>query len=133
MSKSSTTPGYAHHHEHHHKKERGFWLSLLLVIVFIRNIAGAIAIWIIRESQDETTAPLLITLLVVLALADVVSAVAMWLWKQWGFYLFLISSVAAGTVGLLMTGFLMMFIGAILPAAFLGYIMRIQNKWDAFD
>jgi len=133
MSKSSTTPGYAHHNEHHHKKERGFWLSLLLVIVFIRNIAGAIAIWGIRESQDETTAPLLITLLVVLALADVVSAVAMWFWKQWGFYLFLISSAVAGTVGLLMTGFLMMFIGAILPAAFLGYIMRIQNKWDAFD
>ncbi len=133
MSKSSSTPSYAHHHEHHHKRERGFWLSLLLVIVFIRNIVGAIVIWGIRESQDEITAPLLITLLVVLALADVVSAVAMWLWKQWGFYLFLISSAAAGTVGLFMTGFLMMFIGAILPAAILGYIMRIQNKWDAFD
>jgi len=133
MSKSSSTPKYAHQHEHHHKKERGFWLSFLLVIVFIRNIAGAIAIWGIRESQDETTAPLLITLLVILALADVVSAVAMWFWKQWGFYLFLISSAAAGTVGLLMTGFLLMIMGAILPPVILGYIIRLQNKWDMFD
>ncbi|GMQ79364.1 MAG: hypothetical protein BMS9Abin02_1948 [Anaerolineae bacterium] len=118
---------------HHHKRERGFWISFLLVVVFIRNIAGAIAIWGIRASQDETTTPWLITLLVVFALADVVAAVAMWFWKQWGFYLFLISSAAAGVVGLLMTGIPFIIIGAILPPAVLGYIIRIQNKWDAFD
>jgi len=129
MSKGSS----AHHHAHHHKRERGFWISFLLVVVFIRNIAGAIVIWGIRAGQDETTTPWLITLLVVLALADVVAAVAMWFWKQWGFYLFLISSAAAGVVGLLMTGIVYMIIGAILPPAFLGYIIRIQNKWNAFD
>ncbi len=129
MSKGSS----AHPHEHHHKRERGFWLSFLLIVVFIRNIAGAIAIWGIRESQDETTTPWLITLLVLLALADVIAAVAMWYWKQWGFYLFLISSAASGVVGMLMTGIPFIIIGAILPPAVLGYIIRLQNKWDAFD
>jgi hypothetical protein len=75
----------------------------------------------------------LITLLVVLALADVVGVVAMWVWKQWGFYLFLISTAAAGVVGLLMTGIFYLVISAMLPPAVLGYIIRLQNKWDAFD
>lgn len=128
MSKGTTK-----REKHHPKKERGFWLSFLLVIVFIRNIAGAIAILAIRDSQDETTTPILIALLIILALADVVSAVAMWFWKQWGFYLFLISSAIGGAVALLMTGIFYIIIGSLLPPAVLGYIIRLQHKWEMFD
>ena len=117
----------------HHHRERGFWLTALLVLAFVRNILGAIAIYALRTNPDESTPLVLTSLLVILAIADVVAVIAMWFWKQWGFYLFLISSVGAGAIGLIMTGLFYMVFHAILPPAILGYIIRVQRKWDYFD
>ena len=80
----------SHKSKAHHPKERGFWLTALLVLAFVRNLLGAIAIYALRTNPDESTPLVLTSLLVILAIADVVAVIAMWFWKQWGFYLFLI-------------------------------------------
>lgn len=123
----------SHKSKQHRPKERGFWLTALLVLAFLRNILGAIAIYALRSNPDESTPLVMTSLLVILAIADVVAVIAMWFWKRWGFYLFLISSVGSGTIGLIMTGLFYMVFHAILPPAILGYIIRVQNKWDYFD
>lgn len=128
-----TKHGSTHKSKGHHQIERGFWLTALLVLAFIRNTLGAIAIYSLRSNPDETTPLVMTSLLVILAIADVVAVIAMWFWKQWGFYLFLISSFGAGLIGLIMTGLFYMVFHAILPPAILGYIIRVQHKWDYFD
>ena len=113
-----------------HHIERGFWLSLVLILIMIHSI---FSIWFVYNAQQASTAtstPWLIGGLVLVAIAKFFAAIAIWNWKKWGLYLFAVSVVLSVILGLILTGWWLIVFNEVLPLAILGWLIR--DKWPNF-
>jgi len=113
-----------------HHIERGFWLSLVLILIMIHSI---FSIWFVYNAQQASTAtstPWLIGGLVFVAIAKFFAAIAIWNWKKWGLYLFAVSVVLSVILGLILTGWWLIVFNEVLPLAILGWLIR--DKWPNF-
>ena len=113
-----------------HQIERGFWLSLVLILIMIHSI---FSIWFVYNAQQDpsaTSAPWLIGALVLVAIAKFFAAIAIWNWKKWGLYLFAVSVVVSVILGLILTGWWLIVFNEVLPLAILGWLIR--DKWSNF-
>ncbi len=115
------------------KKERGGWLTAAIIFVILHGFLVLAGIYGDSLFAVEELPPAwIIYSLVGLAIADIVAGVALWKWKSWGFYLYLFTSIAVIGLGILATGYAMLWtFSRILPFVILGYIMR--PKWKFFD
>lgn len=116
--------------KHTGSKQRGFWASFWIILFGLLSIVYAIfytKIFLTTETLDK---PILLGSLLVLTLADLVGLGAIWFWQKWGWYVFIVSSIASIVFGLIATGSLLVGIHEILPFVFLGWTYR--NKWDMF-
>ena len=111
----------------HHK--RGFWLSLVLILMALHGIAGAIFYYAYSQSA-VLDKPVLLGLMILHWVANVVAVIGIWFWKRWAMYVYAASTVLAIVVGLLATGMWSVFY-FFLPLAILGYMLR--TKWDYFE
>ncbi|MGB2909578.1 MAG: hypothetical protein WBD56_13230 [Anaerolineales bacterium] len=113
-----------------HHVERGFWLSLVLILIMIHSI---FSIWFVYNAQQDPnamTTPWLIGALVLVAIAKFFAAIAIWNWKKWGLYLFAVSVVVSVIIGLMLTGWWLIVFNEVLPLAILGWLIR--DKWSNF-
>jgi len=111
------------------KKVRGFWLTLLLIVMALHGVLGTVFYYLIR-TQEALDRPWLISLMVVHSLANVIAAVGIWFWKKWALYIYMASTILAIYVGLVSIGAWSLFY-MILPFAILGWVLR--TKWHYFD
>ena len=114
-------------HEPH--KERGFWLSLILIVMALHGIFGTVLYYTIR-TQEALDRPWIISLMALHSLANVIAVVGIWFWKKWALYIYAASTVLALFVGLISLGAWSVFY-MILPFAILGWVLRA--KWDSFE
>ena len=69
---------------------------------------------------------------IAVAIADIVAGIALWRWKGWGFYLYLVATIVIIALGIMATGYAMLWsFSRLLPFVIVGYIMR--SKWKYFD
>jgi hypothetical protein len=132
-------------HTEHHKqpahakhepkqKVRGGWLTAAIVVVILH---GLMMLGIIygNDYLQETPAKLpswFIPSVVGVAIADIVAGIALWRWKGWGFYLYLVATIVIIALGILATGYAMLWsFSRLIPIVIVGYIMR--PKWQYFD
>jgi hypothetical protein len=111
------------------KKERGFWLSLVLVVMGLHGIFASV-FYYSQRSQDFINRPYLIGLMVLHSLLNIVAAVGIWYWKKWALYVYAVSTVIALVAGLLSIGIWSTFY-MVLPLAIVGWLLR--TKWDYFE
>jgi hypothetical protein len=111
------------------QKRRGFWLSLLLVVMALHGVFGTILYYTIR-TQEALDRPWIISLMVVHSLANVIAVLGIWFWKKWALYVYAASTILAIVVGLISVGVWSVFY-MILPLAILGWVLR--TKWKYFD
>ena len=109
-------------------KERGFWLSLILVVMAVHGIFGTVLYYAIR-TQEALDRPWIISLMVLHSLANIVAAVGIWNWKKWALYVYAVSTGLAIFVGLVSVGARSIFY-MLFPFLILGWILR--PKWDYF-
>ena len=115
--------------KHTVKKQRGFWLSLILVVIALHGVFGTVLYYTIR-TQEALDRPWIISLMVLHSLANVIAAVGIWSWKKWALYVYTASTILAIIVGLISIGAWSVFY-MILPLAILGWFLR--TKWKYFD
>ncbi|MDX1414841.1 MAG: hypothetical protein R3293_11670 [Candidatus Promineifilaceae bacterium] len=119
------------HHEVH--KERNFWLAAAIFVVIIH---GLLMLGIIYGDQllRQVDGPPTWFVLSVLgaAVADIVAGIALWRWKKWGLTLYFISTVVVIGLGILATGYAMMWaFSRLIPFVIVGYIIR--SRWQYFE
>lgn len=116
------------------QKERGGWLTAAIVFVILH---GLLMLGIIygNDLLQGTDVPLpawFVPSVIGVAVADIVAGIALWRWKGWGFYLYLVSTIVIIALGVLATGYAMLWsFSRLLPFVIVGYIMR--PKWKYFD
>ena len=113
-----------------HQIERGFWLSLVLILIMIHSIFSVWFVYNAQQASDATSTQWLIGALVLVAIAKFIAAIAIWNWKKWGLYIFAVSVVASVIIGLLLTGTWLIVFNEVLPLAILGWFIR--DKWPNF-
>ena len=143
MSKKKNAQSQKHSHHQKHpphakhppkQKERGGWLTAAIVFVILH---GLLMLGIIYGNNllQETAVPLpswFVPSVIAAAIADVIAGIALWKWKGWGFYLYLVSTIVIITLGIMATGYAMLWsFSRLLPFVIVGYIMR--PKWKYFD
>ena len=111
------------------QKERGFWLSLVLVVMALHGIFGT-ALYYATRTQETLDRPWIISLMVIHSFANVIAAVGIWRWKKWALYLYAASTVIAIIAGLVSVGAWSIFY-MFLPFAILGWL--IKSKWSYFE
>ena len=114
---------------HIQHKERGFWLSLILVVMALHGIFAAYFFYVYRTEEAALDHPLILTLMVIHSLANILAAVGIWFWKKWSLYVYAASTVLAVVVGLLSVGIWSVFY-VVLPLAIVGWVLR--TKWEYF-
>ena len=116
------------------QKERGGWLTAAIVMVILHGFL-MLAIIYGNDYLQETPARLpgwFIPSVIGAAIGDVVAGIALWRWKGWGFYLYLVTSIVIIALGIMATGYAMLWtFSRLLPFVIVGYIMR--PKWKYFD
>lgn len=113
-----------------HQIERGFWLSLVLILIMIHSIFSIWFVYNAKQASDATTTSWLIGALVLVAIAKFIAAIAIWNWKKWGLYMFAVSVVVSVIIGLMLTGTWLIVFNEVLPLAILGWVIR--DKWANF-
>jgi hypothetical protein len=113
-----------------HQIERGFWLSLVLILIMIHSIFSIWFVYNAKQASDATTTQWLIGALVLVAIAKFIAAIAIWNWKKWGLYMFAGSVVVSVIIGLMLTGWWLIVFNEVLPLAILGWLIR--DKWSNF-
>ena len=113
-----------------HRIERGFWLSLVLILIMIHSIFTIWFVYNAQQASDASSTPWLIGALVLVAIAKFIAAIAIWNWKKWGLYMFAVSVVISVILGLILTGWWLIVFNEVLPLAILGWFIR--DKWSNF-
>ena len=114
-----------------HHKDRGFWASFWIIIFGLQSILYIFLIHDWLYQADTIDKPILLAGLILVTIADLVGLAGIWFWKKWGWYVFLISSVASIALGLMATGTLFIAINKIIPFAILGWVYR--GRTDNFE
>lgn len=114
-------------------KHRGGLLSFLIILMGVHAVSASYLIYTtLKQDLSGQRTWILVTLLLV-SLADIVAAVGMWLWKEWAIYLYFIATAALAAVSIAVTGNVWVSLYQFIPAAILGYVIRLQNKQKYFE
>jgi hypothetical protein len=115
------------------KKERGIWLTAAIVIVIIHGLMMLGIIYGQELLRGIDAPPTWFVLSVIGAeVADIVAGFALWRWKKWGLTLYLISTLVIIGLGIVATGYAMMWaFSRLIPFIIVGYIVR--SRWQSFE
>lgn len=111
-------------------KERGTLLTIFLILIIASGILQAVVFIVQRQQSAALSAPLLLGLGILHAVLNVIAALGIWIWKKWGVYLYIASSVLGVIIGVIAVGPIAFF-SMLLPVIILGYL--IAAKWSWFD
>jgi len=73
------------------------------------------------------------SVMILISIADIVAAIGIWFWKQWAIYLYVISTVVATAIAIVVTASVWASLYQMLPVAILGYVLNLQNKQKLFE
>jgi cation transport ATPase len=115
------------------KKERGGWLTAAIILVILHGFLMLGVIYGNNLLANEALPPTWFILSIVgAAIADIVAGIALWRWKKWGLTLYLVATVVVIALGVLATGYAMMWsFSRLIPFVIVGYIVR--SKWEFFE
>jgi len=74
---------------------------------------------------------LLVILLIFVAIADIVALFGIWVWKKWGWYLLIASTISSIILGLIATATQLIVFHDVLPLVILGWVYR--GRLDKFS
>lgn len=123
----------SHHKDKKKKtKHRGFWLSLVLVLMGISSLLSVFLILnYVQVPGTQPNYPWLLAGLFVATVAKLVAVVGIWFWEKWALYIYAGSVVATIAIGLMLTGTWLFTFNEVLPLAILGWLLK--DKYDNFD
>ena len=115
------------------KKVRSIWLTAAIVIVIIHGLAMLGIIYGQELLRGADAPPTWFVLSILGAtIADIVAGIALWRWKKWGLTLYLITTAIDIALGMMATGYGMMWVfSRLIPFVIVGYIVRSQ--WRYFE
>lgn len=130
-------------HQQHHKqpahakhapkkKVRGGWLTGAIVLVILHGLMMLGVVYGNEYLLSNSVPTWFVYSVIGVAIADIVAGVALWRWKGWGFYLYLVATIIIIGLGIMATGYGMLWsFSRLIPFVIVGYIMR--PKWQYFD
>jgi uncharacterized membrane protein (DUF2068 family) len=71
--------------------------------------------------------------MILISLADLIAAIGMWFWKQWGIYLYIISTGVVAAISIVLTASVWVSLYQFIPVLILGYVITLQNKQKLFE
>lgn len=115
------------------KKVRDIWLTAAIIVVIVHGLLMIGVIYGQQYLRSADAPPTWFVLsAIAAAIADVVAGFALWRWKKWGLTLYLISTVIVIALGIMATGYGMMWaFSRLIPFAIVGYIVRA--RWKYFE
>lgn len=110
--------------------ERGGWATFWLILFFIQSI---FYIYLVSDllNRGNIDRSLLVILLIFVAIADVVALFGIWIWKKWGWYLLIASTIGSIVLGLIATATQLVVFHDVLPLVILGWAYR--GRLDKFS
>jgi hypothetical protein len=114
-------------------KNRGGLLSFLIILMGVHAVSASALIYSYIKQDLLGQRPWILAVLLLVSLADIVAAVGMWLWKEWAIYLYFIATAVLAAVSIVVTGNVWASLYQFIPAAILGYVIRLQNKQKLFE
>ena len=112
------------------RPERGFWANFWLILFFVQSL---FYMYLVSDLLNRGTIerPVLVSLLIFVAIADVVALFGIWIWKKWGWYLLVVSTIASIVLGLIATATQLIVFHDVLPLVILGWVYR--GRLDRFQ
>jgi hypothetical protein len=110
------------------KKVRGGWLTAVLILIIIHGVFTSALLLALRKQPGEPAAPWLWAAAILIGLADIIAAVLMWFWKRWGLYLYVVSTLAGISLGVLMLSSQIAAFHGLVPLLILVVVLQWQNK-----
>ena len=114
-------------------KTRGTVLSVLLVLIFLHALLATAVVYSTLKEQFAAATSWVLPVMGLVSLAGIVAAVGMWYWKKWAITLYLVTSVIAMVIHLMLTGSLLVVFYDLLPVSILAYVINMQSKRKLFE
>ena len=119
------------------QKQRHGCLTSYIIFMIVTNSALALAYLLVGSTIDPGIPPWAFVILGVFAVLNLICAIALFKWKRWGFWGFIISSVVALIVNLIVgMGIGQSLFGGVISVALLYGVLHIgkENKgWPQLD
>jgi hypothetical protein len=115
------------------RKKRGALLSILIFLIGIHAILGILVTYSYLKQDYIGQKPWILGVLIAVSVANLVAAVGIWYWKQWGIYVYILTTVVAATMSIVLTGNVWASLYQFIPVAILGYVISLQNKQKLFE
>lgn len=120
--------------------ERGFWLTAVLSIWLVSNLAIGIYSLVTALTASQSTSTLSLSWIIIRTLGNVVFVIAIWKWKKWGVYGLLIGLLLGVLVVLMSTSgsspvFVGTLIGSLIGMVIVAGILYLllRNIWDQME
>jgi hypothetical protein len=114
-------------------KTRGTVLSILLVLIFLHALLATALVYSTLKEQYAAATSWVLPVMGLVSLAGIVAAVGMWYWKKWAITLYLVTSVIAMVIHLMLTGSFLVVFYDLLPVSILAYVINLQSKRKLFE
>ena len=110
--------------------QRSKALTIWLVLLLVQSALGVYLILDLTKRPEDPTRPYLLAGLLILSVIQLAGISGIWLWKKWGLYAYAGAVVGTASIGLLLTGTLLIVFYELLPVAVTGWLLR--DMWDNF-
>ncbi len=118
-------------------KQRHGCLTTYIILMIVANSATALAYLLVGSTINPGIPPWAFVVLGVFAVFNLICAIALFKWKRWGFWGFIICSVVALIVNLIVgMGITQSLFGGVVSVALLYGVLHIgkENKgWPQLD
>ena len=115
------------------KKKRGTLLSVLLVVIFLHAVLATFLVYSSLKQDYIGQKTWILGVMILISLADLIAAIGMWFWKQWGIYLYIISTGVVAAISIVLTASVWVSLYQFIPVLILGYVITLQNKQKLFE
>ena len=115
------------------RKNRGGLLSFLIILMGVHAVSASYLIYTYLKQDLIGQRTWILVVLLLVSVADIVAAIGMWLWKLWALYLYFIATAVLAAISIAVTGNVWVSLYQFIPAAILGYVIRLQNKQKLFE
>jgi cytochrome bd-type quinol oxidase subunit 1 len=109
-------------------RHRSGLITAVIILVLLHGVLFTLLAWSDLRTNGVEERSLYMPLLLITSVADVIAAVALWYWKNWGFQLYVASTLVMATSALMNTGSILVLFASILPAIIVAYIYLPKQR-----
>ena len=104
------------------KKRKG--LKIWLILLFIQNALGVILILDLINRPADPARPYLLAALFIFSIIQLAGVFAVWFRPNWGFYTYAGAVIGTTSIGLVLTGSILILFYELLPVAITGWLFK---------